>query len=465
MPSRINIGPENGPYVGINESSGNLQLEDNGGNVVAEWDETNAQWDFANNTLNNVDALNSNSVNTEVSDTDQLRNRDVLNTRRDPLQYYHAKGQPLDGHGIGMFEDISQWDEGNADTSLSADSDIYFRGSQSAKIEMSGANEGDIEVDYGEETRDFSDLDFSIAIRYDSDSSNPDDVEIQFFDEASELVRFRHTSVARWPDDEWHRVDLGARLDSAPVDFSNIERVRIRLPGLEDGDVVRLDYLGQVPKPHDTGFVIFHVDNGSETDIDVHAPIFNEFGVSAHFAPIPDSTGEGSRLTHDELKQLQEWGHEIGHKNYSNEEMDTLSREEVRDEIVQAQEWAGENGYLNGRAVLTPRGNQVTPDVIEIAEETHEVVTTGYGNPRNSLRGQITANGMLLSRGQVDDEDLSGVEDALDMAERYNQVFHAYFHGDSLTGDGLRDYLEAVEERDVTPISLTQWVEMQNAVF
>ena len=65
MPSRINIGPEDGPYVAINESSGNLQLEDNSGNVVAEWDETNAQWDFANNTLNNVDALNSNSVNTE----------------------------------------------------------------------------------------------------------------------------------------------------------------------------------------------------------------------------------------------------------------------------------------------------------------------------------------------------------------------------------------------------------------
>ena len=69
MPSRINIGPENGPYVAINESSGNLQLEDNSGNVVAEWDETNAQWDFANNTLNNVDALNSNSVKTEVSRT------------------------------------------------------------------------------------------------------------------------------------------------------------------------------------------------------------------------------------------------------------------------------------------------------------------------------------------------------------------------------------------------------------
>ena len=65
MPSRINIGPEDGPFVAINESSGNLQLEDNSGNVVAEWDETNARWDFANNTVNNVDALNSNSVSTE----------------------------------------------------------------------------------------------------------------------------------------------------------------------------------------------------------------------------------------------------------------------------------------------------------------------------------------------------------------------------------------------------------------
>ena len=72
MPSRINIGPENGPYVAINESSGNLQLEDNSGNVVAEWDETNAQWDFANNTLNNVDALNSNSVSTEKASIAQV---------------------------------------------------------------------------------------------------------------------------------------------------------------------------------------------------------------------------------------------------------------------------------------------------------------------------------------------------------------------------------------------------------
>ena len=71
MPSRINIGPENGPYVAINEENGNLQLEDNSGNVVAEWDETNAQWDFANNTLNNVDALNSNSVSTEVLASDE----------------------------------------------------------------------------------------------------------------------------------------------------------------------------------------------------------------------------------------------------------------------------------------------------------------------------------------------------------------------------------------------------------
>ena len=81
MPSRINIGPEDGPYVAINESSGNLQLEDNSGNVVAEWDETNAQWDFANNTLANVDALDSNSVNTEQASIDQLTTDHLIDVR------------------------------------------------------------------------------------------------------------------------------------------------------------------------------------------------------------------------------------------------------------------------------------------------------------------------------------------------------------------------------------------------
>ena len=73
-----NLGSDNTPIEGesfglpsgfsIDENNGNLAIRDTNGNVVAEWDDTNAQWDFANNTLNNVDALNSNSVNTESLD-------------------------------------------------------------------------------------------------------------------------------------------------------------------------------------------------------------------------------------------------------------------------------------------------------------------------------------------------------------------------------------------------------------
>ena len=69
MPSRINIGPEDGPYVAINESSGNLQLEDNSGNVVAEWDDGKSQWDFVENDISGVGAFDSESVSTEEADT------------------------------------------------------------------------------------------------------------------------------------------------------------------------------------------------------------------------------------------------------------------------------------------------------------------------------------------------------------------------------------------------------------
>ena len=69
MPSRINIGPENGPYVAINEENGNLQLEDNSGNVVAEWDDGQSQWDFVENDISGVGAFDSESVTTEVSRT------------------------------------------------------------------------------------------------------------------------------------------------------------------------------------------------------------------------------------------------------------------------------------------------------------------------------------------------------------------------------------------------------------
>ena len=64
MPSRINMGPDGGPYIAINENNGNIELEDNTGTTVAIWDDANSQWDFQNNPISNVDSLTSNSVNT-----------------------------------------------------------------------------------------------------------------------------------------------------------------------------------------------------------------------------------------------------------------------------------------------------------------------------------------------------------------------------------------------------------------
>jgi len=57
MVSRINIGPDGGPYIAINENNGDIELEDNSGNVVAKWDETNTQWDFSTNDIQNVGSL------------------------------------------------------------------------------------------------------------------------------------------------------------------------------------------------------------------------------------------------------------------------------------------------------------------------------------------------------------------------------------------------------------------------
>jgi len=69
MPSRINMGPDGGPYIAINENNGNIELEDNTGTTVAIWDDANSQWDFQNNPISNVDSLTSNSVNTDDSVT------------------------------------------------------------------------------------------------------------------------------------------------------------------------------------------------------------------------------------------------------------------------------------------------------------------------------------------------------------------------------------------------------------
>lgn len=62
MTSRINIGPDGGPFIAINENSGDIELEDNSGTVVAKWDESASEWNLQNNPLANVASLETSTV-------------------------------------------------------------------------------------------------------------------------------------------------------------------------------------------------------------------------------------------------------------------------------------------------------------------------------------------------------------------------------------------------------------------
>ena len=70
MPSRIDIGPEGGPFVAINENSNDLELQDINGNVIAKWDETAGQWDLNNNSLTGINAIDASSANVESVSTE-----------------------------------------------------------------------------------------------------------------------------------------------------------------------------------------------------------------------------------------------------------------------------------------------------------------------------------------------------------------------------------------------------------
>ena len=66
MPSRIDIGPEGGPFVAINENSNDLELQDINGNVIAKWDETAGAWDFQTNDLENVGGIDATGLTSDL---------------------------------------------------------------------------------------------------------------------------------------------------------------------------------------------------------------------------------------------------------------------------------------------------------------------------------------------------------------------------------------------------------------
>jgi len=67
MASELFLGPDGGPYVSVNENSGDIELKDNSGNVVAFWDESNTQWDVQTNDIQNVGSLGVGSLSDGVA--------------------------------------------------------------------------------------------------------------------------------------------------------------------------------------------------------------------------------------------------------------------------------------------------------------------------------------------------------------------------------------------------------------
>ena len=105
MVSRIDIGPDGGPYVAINENSNNLELQDINGNVIAKWDETAGQWDLNNNSLTGINTIDASSANVGDLDTGyghQVRDGESI---QDTIDRAEADGVSLVKVPSGIYEE------------------------------------------------------------------------------------------------------------------------------------------------------------------------------------------------------------------------------------------------------------------------------------------------------------------------------------------------------------------------
>jgi len=120
------MGPDGGPYIAINENSGNIELEDNTGTTVAIWDDTNSQWDFQNNPISNVDSFTSNSVN-----TDSLAINEKIKTASGDSDLSTKLSNATAGDLITVLPDIYTADHTIPD-------EVAIRGTQQTKTRFDG---------------------------------------------------------------------------------------------------------------------------------------------------------------------------------------------------------------------------------------------------------------------------------------------------------------------------------------
>lgn len=173
--------------------------------------------------------------------------------------------------------------------------------------------------------------------------------------------------------------------------------------------------------------VILTFDDGYESQYSNAKPILDKYGFKATFYIVCNYVGSGdNRMTWEEIKSLQQEGHDIASHTMNHDDLSKLTPQEVEYEVAQSKQCLLEQG-INPKSFAYPfNGGSDDSSVINTVASHYELARTAT-DPLAFLGcdGDCTTNKYSIMGWSHDSEKKSNTYNDKQMFERFIQVVNS----------------------------------------
>ena len=339
--------------------------------------------------------------------------------------WFHERGEVLDD--FTAFED--DWTVVAGEASL--DDDGFLEG-PAVRLDSAGSARARIKRTFPG-GRDFSGVDFSLALRLESTTKPWFKAAVVLEDHAGNR-RYHSRSVLPGATDTWVHLDTAFEKETGEFDVTGVSELKIEHWAGDDESVFTVDDLRLVEKP-ERGAVIFTFDDACPGDYEFAYPVLEQYGYKGVCYPPSEFVGPDTTPSVDQYREMYEDGWDIGGhmprhqraEEHTREQQRALFEENVRQ--LRAMGLVGD-GPIHYR---TPFGNYDT-NTLEIVHEQFDTCAVGAGKSTGMSFGVTDPRMMGFRSG----EDFEQTKELVDEAVEHRQVLGLTLHASNID----RAYME-----------------------
>lgn len=347
--------------------------------------------------------------------------------------WFRAWGETFDS--FDAFD--TDWSVHSGTADLAADA---FDEGSAVRMDTAGGSRARIVREF-DAPRDFSDRDFSLAVKLHSTTKPLVQLRL-VLEDSSGARRYHSGSIQPAATDRWLRLDVGVENDDA-LDPSSVSEMWIEHWAGDAESVFSVDDLRTVSKP-DVGSVIFSFSNEEPADYTVTRDVLSEYGYAGVCFPTLSTIGEGKTPSSAAFREMYEDGWDVGGHTTRHQRLSDHSKAEQREIFEENAGRLSELGLADEPMHFRAPYANYDANTLDVVLDAFDTCVSGAGSATGT-NYRITDPRMIGFRSG---NDLTDAKACVDAATNYRQLLGLTIRMEDVDRADLETLVEHVH-RDV----------------